>query len=73
MNTNISSYQILLKLTDCLFYFIQIKVIMLKDLNLKDITDQKILSRITTLSSMEKKLLWLSNWFLYKNIKKWDN
>ena len=54
MNTNISSYQILLKLTDCLFYFIQIKVIMLKDLNLKDITDQKILSRITTLSSMEK-------------------
>ena len=46
---------------------------MLKDLNLKDITDQKILSRITTLSSMEKKLLWLSNWFLYKNIKKWDN
>ena len=57
MNTNISSYQILLKLTDCLFYFIQIKVIMLKDLNLKDITDQKILSRITTLSSMEKKLL----------------
>ena len=54
MNTNISSYQILLELTDCLFYFIQIKVIMLKDLNLKDITDQKILSRITTLSSMEK-------------------
>ena len=54
MNTNISSYQILLKLTDCLFYFIKIKVIMLKDLNLKDITDQKILSRITTLSSMEK-------------------
>ena len=54
MNTNISSYQILLQLTDCLFYFIQIKVIMLKDLNLKDITDQKILSRITTLSSMEK-------------------
>ena len=54
MNTNISSYRILLKLTDCLFYFIQIKVIMLKDLNLKDITDQKILSRITTLSSMEK-------------------
>ena len=54
MNTNISSYQILLKLTDCLLYFIQIKVIMLKDLNLKDITDQKILSRITTLSSMEK-------------------
>ena len=54
MNPNISSYQILLKLTDCLFYFIQIKVIMLKDLNLKDITDQKILSRITTLSSMEK-------------------
>ena len=54
MNTNISSYQILLKLTDCLFYFIQIKVIMLKDWNLKDITDQKILSRITTLSSMEK-------------------
>ena len=54
MNTNISSYQTLLKLTYCLFYFIQIKVIMLKDLNLKDITDQKILSRINTLSSMEK-------------------
>ena len=54
MNINIFSDQTLLKLTGFLFYFIQIKIIMLKDLNLKDISYQKVLSRIIISSSMEK-------------------
>ena len=36
----------LIELTHCLFYFIEIKFIMLKDLNLKDISYQKVLSKI---------------------------
>ena len=36
----------LIELTHCLFYFIEIKFIMLKDLNLKDIFYQKVLSKI---------------------------
>ena len=41
MNLDIFSNQILLESIDCLFYFIQIKMTMLKDLKLKDIIYQK--------------------------------
>ena len=41
-------------LTDCMFQFIQIKMPILKDLNLEDITYQKVLSKIITLPSMRK-------------------
>ena len=48
MNINIFSNQILLKLTDYLFLFIQIKMQNLKDLKLEDITYQKELLIIIT-------------------------
>ena len=48
MNINIFSNQILLKLIDYLFLFIQIKMQNLKDLKLEDITYQKELLIIIT-------------------------
>ena len=41
-------------LTNCLRWFIQIKMIMLKELKLKDITYLKVFSEIITSSSIEK-------------------
>ena len=46
--------QTLCELADCLFWFIKIKVTVLKDLKLEDITLQKVLSTIITSLSMEK-------------------
>ena len=54
MNIDTFSNQILLKLIDYLFLFIQIKMQNLKDLKLEDITYQKELLIIITSSSMEK-------------------
>ena len=51
---NICSNQPLQELTNCLFRFIQIKVVMLKDLKLEDITYQKVLLRIIMYSLMER-------------------
>ena len=53
-NIDIFLNQTLLELTDCLLYFIQIKMRILKDLKLKDITYQKALLTIKASSSMEK-------------------
>ena len=50
MNLDIFSNQILLELID----FIQIKMQILKYLKLKDIIYRKVLSKITTSSSIEK-------------------
>ena len=50
----IFSNQILLETIDPLFYFIQIKITILKDLKFKDITYQKELLIIIMSSSMEK-------------------
>ena len=41
INTDIFSNQVLLESINCLFYFIQMKMPMLKVLNLEDITYQK--------------------------------
>ena len=54
MNTDIFLNQTLFETIDCLYQFINIKITMLKDLNLKDITYQNVSSKIITLSSMEK-------------------
>ena len=56
INIDIFSNQTLLELTDCLLQVIQIKITIQKDLNLKDITYQKLLSRLTTPSSMNQLL-----------------
>ena len=45
--------QTLQDLADCLFLFIQIKMPAPEDLNLKEITYQKVLSKILTSSSAE--------------------
>ena len=42
INVDIFSNQVLLKLIDYFFYFIQIKMTVLKDLELKDIIYQKV-------------------------------
>ena len=57
MNIDIFWNQTLWELTDCLFCLILIKMIMLKDSKLEEITYQKALSRIITSSSIEKTLV----------------
>ena len=59
-STDIFLNRILQELTNCLFWFIQIKMKMLKVIKLKDITYQMVLLRIITSSSTEK-LLQLKN------------
>ena len=54
MNLNIFSNQTLLELIDYLFQFIQMKMMLLKDLKLKDNIYQKRLLKIIMSSSMEK-------------------
>ena len=70
INIDISSNQIWLELIDCLFYFIQMKMIVLFYTN-EDDNAKRLSSLMETSSSMEKKLLWPSNWHRYKNI--WRN
>ena len=53
MNINIFSNQTLQELTDCLFWFIRIKMAMLKDVILEDITYQKDSLRFIMSLSME--------------------
>ena len=62
--------QTLWGLIDCLFWFIQAKIIVLKDLIPKSIIYQKALSRIIR-HCQGKKLLWQTHWFWYKTI--WRN
>ena len=54
MNIDIFFNQTLWELTNCLFWFVQIKTTILKDLKLEDITYQKALLRIITSSSIER-------------------
>ena len=54
MSKDIFWNQTLLELIDCLFYFIQMKMAILKDLKLEDITYQKALLIIIKSSSIEK-------------------
>ena len=54
MNLDIFSNQILLESIDYLFWFAQMKMLLLKNLKLKGITYQKELLTIRTSSSMEK-------------------
>ena len=54
MNIDIFSNQTLLQSIDYLFYFIQIKPTMLKDLKLENIIYRKVYSKIIMSSSMEK-------------------
>ena len=46
MNLDIFSNQTLSELIDCLFWFIQIKMMILKDLNVEDIIYRKVQSKI---------------------------
>ena len=57
MDIDIFLNHTLWELTDCLFWLVQIKMPMLKDLKLEDITYQKALLRIITLSSLERTFL----------------
>ena len=57
-------------LTDCLFWFLQTQMILLKGIKPKGITYQKVLLRIITSSPVEK-LLWPNHRFWYKTI--WRN
>ena len=54
MNIDTLSNKILLELIGYLFWFIQIKVTMLKDLKLEDITNQKALLITITSSPVEE-------------------
>ena len=54
MSINIFSNQTLQVLTDCLFWFIQTRIIIQKGEKLRDITYQKVLIRIITSSSVER-------------------
>ena len=54
MNIDIFFNQTLWELTNCLFWLVQIKTTILKDLKLEDITYQKALLRIITSSSIER-------------------
>ena len=54
MNIDIFFNQTLWELTNCLFWLVQIKATILKDLKLEDITYQKALLRIITSSSIER-------------------
>ena len=54
MSINIFSNQTLQVLTDCLFWFIQTRMIIQKGKKLRDITYQKVLIRIITSSSVER-------------------
>ena len=54
MSINIFSNQTLQVLTDCLFWFIQTRMIIQKGEKLRDITYQKVLIRIITSSSVER-------------------
>ena len=53
-STDIFSNQTLKELRHCLFWFIQMEMTMLKDLQLEDITNQKVLLRILMSSSIER-------------------
>ena len=57
MNLDIFFNQTLLKSVDCLFKILQMKMEMLKDLMLEDITYQKELLIILMSSSMEKSFM----------------
>ena len=46
MNLDIFSNQTLSELIDCLFWFIQIKMMILKDLSVEDIIYRKVQSKI---------------------------
>ena len=54
MSINIFSNQTLQVLTDCLFWFIQTRMIIQKGKKLRDITYQKVLIRIIMSSSVER-------------------
>ena len=54
MSINIFSNQTLQVLTDCLFWFIQTRMIIQKGIKLRDITYQKVLIRIIMSSSVER-------------------
>ena len=54
MSIDISSNENLLESINCMFYFIKIKVPMLKDLKFEVILTKKHNQRLTILSSMEK-------------------
>ena len=63
-----SNENLLLKFTDCLFCFFQIKIT--KSIKPKDFSYRKVLLKVTMPSSMEK-LLWPTHWFWSKTI--WRN
>ena len=54
MSVDIFSNRTLQELTDCLFWVIEIKMIMLKDIKLKDIIYEEVLLRIIVSSSKER-------------------
>ena len=60
---DIFSSQTLKELTDCLCYFIQIKMAMHKGIKVEGIIYQKMLSRITMSSSVEKTSI-INQWIL---------
>ena len=57
MSIDTFSNQFLQKLKDCLFWFIQIKMIIQEVIKKKGIIHKNILSRITTSSSTEKSFM----------------